>query len=168
MCKDDIELETYEGALMIAVACHAGCKDKGGKPYIRHPINVAEQLEDELDQVVALLHDTVEDTEMTLDQLRLIGFSEEIIEAIDCITRRVDDDGNKEELDTYLGRVLQSPRATRVKFADINHNNSRERLMQLSAEEAQRLNKKYEHCLDVLLNSRGVVIGTKERDTDNE
>ena len=83
-----IYTELIREAMNIAYKAHHGQKDKGGFPYINHPLHIAEQMDDEYSTCVALLHDVVEDTNITLEDLRKEGFSEEILFAIDCITKR--------------------------------------------------------------------------------
>ena len=75
-------------ALAFAVEAHKGQKDKGKKPYIYHPIYVAEHVEGDIAKSVAYLHDVVEDTKYTLEDLRNAGFSDEIVDAVDVLTKR--------------------------------------------------------------------------------
>ena len=72
-----------EKAKEIAEKAHAGQRDKGGNPYILHPIRVMERCETELEKITAVLHDVVEDSEYTLEDLRKKGFPEEILEALE-------------------------------------------------------------------------------------
>lgn len=110
-------------ALNVCYECHAGQYDKGGVPYCFHPYEVAESMTDEVSTCVALLHDVVEDTDMTLDRLRVIGFPDEVIRAVDAMTHRPG-----ESYGEYLSRVKQNPVAVRVKIADLTHNMDRTRL----------------------------------------
>ncbi|MDR1183386.1 MAG: HD domain-containing protein [Coriobacteriales bacterium] len=103
-------------ALRIATEAHAGQTDRGGRPYIEHPLAVAAMVEGDA-ATVALLHDVVEDTTVTLADLRLAGFSDAVTSAVDAITRR------KGEQDVaYLARVRRNPLALAVKLADLTHN----------------------------------------------
>lgn len=104
-------------AIRLAVQAHQGQLDKGGKPYIFHPLRIMLQLENEEDQIIAVLHDVVEDTDWTLIRLRSQGFSEEIISALDSLTRR----GN-EDYDDYISRLLLNPIACRIKLLDLRDN----------------------------------------------
>lgn len=113
MCRVDMLLKAKE----IAFKAHKGQVDKSGVDYFEHPKKVATFVEDEKDKIVAYLHDVVEDTSITLEDLRNEGFDEEILFAIDCITKR-----EKEDLMHYLNRVIQSSIAYRVKLADMKHN----------------------------------------------
>lgn len=106
-----------EKALTIATQAHLGQKDKSGVDYIQHPITVASFVESEEEKIVAYLHDVVEDTDITLDDLRDAGFNENVIFAIDCITKK-----ENEEVEQYFERVIQSDLAYVVKLADIKHN----------------------------------------------
>ena len=106
-------------AIRVAAQYHEGQFDKVGKPYILHPIKVYEYLEDptEDEAITAILHDVVEDTLCTFEILRLLGFSEEVIEAVDAITRQ-----KSETYIEYLVRCCKNEIATKVKFADVKHN----------------------------------------------
>ena len=112
-----------ERAKAIATAAHQGQVDKGGYPYIGHPAAVASMVEGEYETAVAWLHDTVEDTDMTLDRLREEGFPEEIIRAVDAMTRR-----EGEPRGEYLERVKADPIARKVKLADLRHNSDISRI----------------------------------------
>ncbi len=110
-------------AHQLAIAAHSGQVDKGGSPYINHPVAVAEALETEEEQIVALLHDVVEDTPITLEELLGRGFSRSVVEAVDCLTKR-----EGEAREAYLARIKQNPLATVVKLADLRHNSDLSRI----------------------------------------
>jgi len=135
----------YQKALEVATAAHDGYTDKVGVAYIQHPLAVAAAVEGTQEKIVALLHDVVEDTEVTLDDLRGHGFDEIIIAAVDAITKR-----KGEPLEDYLARVKANPVALAVKFADIQHNMLPERHQKLSSETKKRLHVKYDHALRFL------------------
>ena len=118
-----LESESVSKALQLATVAHKGQIDKAGADYIKHPIAVAESLGTEDEQTAALLHDTVEDTEVTLDDLKSEGFSFAVLKAVDCLTRR-----DHEPRDTYLQRVAEDPLAVKVKLADLAHNSDLSRL----------------------------------------
>lgn len=129
-------------ALQVATEAHLGQLDKGGEHYIYHPIRVANYcqqagLSDE-HVIVALLHDVVEDTPVTLEDLWNHGFSEEVIAAVDAITQR-----KKEHRDSYYARVVANPIAKAVKWWDVEDNASPARMAQLSPETQERLGAKY-------------------------
>ncbi len=120
-CPDDATM--VEKARAVATRAHAGQKRWNGDPYITHPTRVAgsfyglSEVEDE--RVVALLHDVVEDTEITLDQLREFGFTEKQVEAIDSVTKR-----DKESYLDFVLRAKANSIGRRVKIADIKDNMS--------------------------------------------
>jgi len=109
-------MRELEKALAIAIKAHEGQTDKQGVPYILHPIRVMARLDNETDRVVALLHDVVEDSPTTFDDLRK-DFSEEVVSAVDHLTRRSD-----ETYDAFIERVKKNPIAIRVKLADLADN----------------------------------------------
>lgn len=118
-----LESESVSKALRLAAAAHKGQVDKAGKDYIGHPIAVAESLDTEEEQTAALLHDTVEDTEVTLEGLKAEGFSAAVVRAVECLTQR-----NGEPREAYLLRVAANPLAIKVKLADLAHNSDLSRL----------------------------------------
>lgn len=103
-------------AMDIAYKAHHGQKDKGGFPYINHPLHLAEQMDDEYSTCVALLHDVVEDSNMVLCEFSQ-NFPFEIIQAVNLLTRR----DNVMYAD-YIRRIKQNKLATKVKLADLEHN----------------------------------------------
>ena len=125
-------------AFSIATQAHLGQVDKSGKDYILHSMRVSSKGKTENEKVVGLLHDVVEDTEVTLDNLRDAGFSEEIVEAVDCISQR-----KGEAHEEYLARVKGNALAKVVKMYDIEDNSDPARLTYVSAEVRERMVKKY-------------------------
>ena len=103
-------------AMNIAYKAHHKQKDKGGFPYINHPLHIAEQMDDEYSTCVALLHDVVEDSNITCTDLSKT-FPYDVINAINLLTKR---DG--EMYSDYIGRIKKNPIATKVKLADLAHN----------------------------------------------
>lgn len=133
-------------AIELASKAHYLTKDKQGKPYIFHPLRVMMQFDDEDAQIVAVLHDVIEDSEFKLADLEEMGFSETIIDAIDAITNRKD-----RSYADYLVKVKQNPLALRVKLADIHDNVSRlTNLRQSDPETATRLEAKYMKAISFL------------------
>ncbi len=110
-------------ALEIAKRAHAGQKDKGGHPYIEHPVTVARMVRGRQAKIVALLHDVCEDSEITLEDLKKAGFSRRIVAAVDAVTKR-----QGERYRHYLMRVKNNRLATRVKIADATHNSDFSRI----------------------------------------
>lgn len=139
-----------DAARMIARVAHDGQMDKGGQPYIRHPDRVANAVRaagyDNAAVVVAWLHDVVEDTSTTLEDLRHAGFSSEIIFAVDALSRR-----KHEFVMDYYIRVLTSQLAHIVKWFDVGDNASSTRLDQLPEQTQQRLTAKYAKARAVLV-----------------
>ena len=128
--------ELYDKALLIAKRAHAGQKDKAGQDYITHPIRVAERCDDPLAKIVALLHDTIEDSNVTADYLRKEGFREEIVEAVLAVTRR-----EGEDYDDYVRRAAQNELSRMVKRADLEDNMDIRRLPELTDRDVERLRK---------------------------
>ena len=131
-------------AMQIAENAHANQIDKAGQPYINHPIAVANKLNGEIEKIVALLHDVVEDSATTLEDIRKAGFDEYVVKALDCITKR-----KGESYDDYLLRVKNNDIAKMVKLADLSHNMDMSRLPSLTDKDLERL-KKYEYAVSVL------------------
>lgn len=134
-----------EKAIEIAVEAHRGQLDKAGKIYILHPIRVMLRGRDETEMIVGILHDVVEDTPVTLDMLRLEGFSEEILDAISCITKE-----KGEDYGHFIDRVLTNPLAAQVKLYDIEDNLNRDRIPYPTQKDEARFTK-YEKYRKILL-----------------
>ena len=132
MCFTDLTKK----ALIISFNAHKEQVDKSGMPYVYHPYRIAEQMEDEYSTCVALLHDVVEDTDITLDDLKNKGFPQEVIEAIALMTH--DDDTPYFD---YIKRIKTNPLATAVKLADLQDNSNYERLDKVEIKDLQRLEK---------------------------
>lgn len=124
----------YE-ALQLAVRAHDGQYDKGGSPYILHPIAVAKQVTDEKEKILALLHDTVEDTNVTNDDIRK-EFGNTIADALDCLTHR-----EGESYDSYIDRVCTNPLAIDVKLADLHNNMDLSRIQNPTDKDLARVEK---------------------------
>lgn len=108
-------MSNVERAIALATDAHAGQVDKLGVTYILHPLRVMLAFADPVDQTVAVLHDVVEDTDVTLDDLR--SFGTEVVDAVDALTRRKD-----EVYMDFVHRAAKNPRAKRVKIQDIYDN----------------------------------------------
>lgn len=137
---------TYK-AMHIAYNAHHGQYDKSGAPYIFHPIHLAEQMEDEFSCCAALLHDVVEDTEVTLDDLRK-DFPEEVVEAVRLLTHE-----EGVPLEEYLMEIRKNPIALKVKLADNAHNADQSRCCgtQVSEEKMAYWRVKYAKARAILL-----------------
>ena len=132
-------------AIKIAFVAHAGQLDRSGMPYILHPIHVAEQMKDEDTCVAALLHDVVEDTDITIEELRGYGFTEEQLEAVRLLTRL-------EEVDylDYVRNLRDNPIAKAVKIEDLKHNSDVTRMETLSEDDRERF-EKYKKAMEILV-----------------
>jgi len=145
---------SLERAIAIAVQCHSAATDKAGAPYILHPLRVMLSLDNPTEQIVAVLHDVVEDCfegqhAKGWQFLKDEGFSREVIAALKCVTK------NKKELDKpdddestqwenyrrFIARVILNPIARAVKLADLNDNLDVTRLSVVSSTDAARLSK---------------------------
>lgn len=133
-------------AICIAAEAHRDQIDRSGEPYILHPLRVMTRVSrDHILATIAVLHDVVEDCDITLDALRLEGFPEMVLEGVDAVTRR--------EGETYMDfirRCADCPHGVIVKMCDIYDNTSRERMTRLPAEDAIRLSEKYRKAQLVL------------------
>ncbi len=137
-----------EKAFKIASEAHQGQLDKGGSPYIEHVLKVAEIVDmahhnDEF-YIVALLHDVIEDTDMTFSDIKNFGFNERIVHSLKALTKR-----KSETYENYLKRVRQDSAARAVKIADLTHNSDLSRIKEPSQADYDRI-KKYEKALAFL------------------
>ena len=133
-------------ALKCAWEAHLGQLDKSGLPYIFHPYHLAEQMDDEVSCAAALLHDVVEDTDVTLEQLRQ-RFPAEVTDAVALLTH----DKTTDYLD-YVRALRANPVAKKVKLADLAHNSDQSRLgwASVSPEQLRRLREKYARAKELL------------------
>jgi len=134
-------MPTLAHAIALAVEAHQGQVDRAGQPYILHPLRVMFQLKSDIDRIVAILHDVVEDTAYTFADLRQMGYSEEIINALDGVTRR-----EEESYEAFVERSAQNPISRRVKLADLTDNMDIRRIAEeLSDKDVARL-KRYQRA----------------------
>lgn len=138
--------ELLNKMLVLATNAHAGQYDKGGNPYILHPLKVMHYLksEDEELQCIALGHDVIEDTKATYVQLRELGITERIIEGIRALTKIPG-----ETYDEYKERVFASEDAMRVKMADLRHNTDIRRLKGVTEKDIARVAKYHMFYLEI-------------------
>ena len=131
-------------ALKLCFEAHKSQEDKSGMPYVFHPFHLAEQMTDEDTTTVALLHDVIEDTDRTLDDLRALGFSRQVIDAVALMT-------HKEGVPymDYVAKIKQNPIARAVKLADLRHNSDMSRLDEITPYAAERA-KKYAAAIRLL------------------
>lgn len=140
-------MSTIERAIEIAARAHTGQVDKAGEPYIMHPLRVMMAQTDARCRLAAMLHDVVEDSPVTLDDLRAEGFGEDVVQAIDALTKR---DGET-RMDAGK-RAAVNPIARRVKLADLNDNMNMSRLGTPTEKDLARL-KEYEAVKELLLSA---------------
>ena len=141
-------------AMRVAYKAHDGQVDRTGVPYIYHPIHLAEQMDSEDACVVALLHDVVEDSDITLEDLREMGFSEAQLEGVRLMTHipPSEDMTESEKLEDYLDyvrRIKTNAPARQVKHADLTHNSAPGRQLEDTEINKKRL-EKYKKALEIL------------------
>lgn len=134
-----------EEAILIAVKAHKGTIDKGGSLYILHPLRVMHNVNTMEEKIVAVLHDVIEDTEITYDMLISKGFPNQIIEALKSVTRNKD-----ESYMNFIKRAKLNPIGRVVKLNDLNDNLNLSRIENPRKEDYDRL-KKYEKAKKELL-----------------
>ena len=136
------ENEYFETAVRIVAEAHRGQVDKSGLPYILHPLAVASKVDTLKLKTIALLHDTIEDTDVTAEYLIEQGIPQEIVEVVELLTKPED-----EEYESYLRRVKKNPKALAVKLADLAHNTDPSRVSGLN----EKRRKKYETAKKILM-----------------
>ena len=129
-----------ERAIGLALEVHRGQIDKAGRPYILHPLRLMVAMTSEEARVVAVLHDVVEDSEATFEDLAALGLSEEALVALRLLTHH-DDDGSETNYFAYVARIKANPLARAVKLADLADNLDVSRLPNLTERDSRRLNK---------------------------
>ena len=138
-----------EDALLLAVEVHRGQRDKYGAPYILHPLRVMAQVEDTTEKMVAILHDVLEDSDLTPKDLREAGYPPAVVQAVDQLTKRPG-----EAYERYIQRLRLHPLARRVKLADLRDNMDVRRLPAeaWSDQEMARL-QRYRRAWETLTNA---------------
>ena len=135
-------------AMQVAFDAHKEQKDKAGLPYIFHPFHLAEQMTDEITVCTALLHDVVEDTDMTFEHLSELGFTAPILDALKLLTH----DKSVPYMD-YVKKIAENPVARAVKLADLLHNSDLSRLDTVD-EKALRRVEKYKQAMELLVQDK--------------
>lgn len=133
-----------EKAYKIAKKAHLGQVDKAGEDYIKHPEKVSSFVKTDEEKAVAYLHDVIEDTELTLENLYEYDFSKEVIEAVDIITKK-----RGEDYQSYLNSVKKNKLARAVKLADLRHNSDLTRLTKVTEKDIER-KEKYQKAINFL------------------
>lgn len=138
-------MSTLERAIEIAAAAHAGQIDQAGQPYILHPLRVMLRVEGATEKIVAALHDVIEDTELTIENLATEGFAPEVIQAVEALTKRP-----QETRLEAAQRAIKNPIALMVKLADNADNSDMTRIPHPTEKDFARL-REYEHVRALLL-----------------
>ncbi|KMW25320.1 MAG: HD domain-containing protein [Intestinibacter bartlettii] len=140
--------EQFQIALELAVEKHKNQTDKAGNPYILHPLHVMENVNNKEGKIVAILHDIIEDTDITENYLLKIGLSKRIVDAVVALTRSEDMDYQE-----YIKNLSSNPLAKEVKLADLEHNMDLKRLPTLEEKDLER-NRKYQIAYHYLINNK--------------
>lgn len=140
-------LATLEDAISIAAKAHKNQKEKTNSPYILHPLRIMMRMNTEAEMIAGVLHDVVEDSVWTVEQLRKQGFSNEVLEAVECLTHK-----EGENYEDYIERIKSNEIARKVKLADLEDNMNIQRIGgDLTERDFQRL-EKYHKVWRVLKN----------------
>ena len=134
-------------AIKISFNAHKNQVDKSGMPYVFHPFHLAEQMDDEYSVCVALLHDVIEDTDITIEDLKAEGFPKEVINAIELMTHS----DSVLYLD-YVKAIKNNSIARKVKLVDLKHNSDLSRLDNIDDMALKRA-EKYKKAIEILQES---------------
>jgi len=134
-----------EKAIGIAAKAHAGQKDKFGGPYILHPLRLMMRMNSEEEMIISVLHDVVEDTAWTIDTLRSEGFPEQVLSALDHLTRKK----HEETYEEFIQRAKKNPLARKIKLADLEDNMDMKRITELKEKDLKRLEKYHRSWLEL-------------------
>ena len=137
-------MNLLEKCIKFALDVHAGQTDRYGRPYILHPLHLMSQMDTEVELMAAVLHDVIEDSETTLDDLRRLGLPEEVIQVVSLLTH--DEADSYEE---YVHRLKPNPIARKIKLADLLHNMDIRRMNSVTEKDAARL-EKYRRAWEIL------------------
>ncbi len=146
-----IYTEMTKKAVNVMYQAHQGQMDKGGFPYCFHPYQVAQGMDDETSCTCALLHDVVEDTDLTFEDLSGMGFPAEVIDVLKLLTHRE----GVSYMD-YVRNLAGNPTARKVKLADLHHNSDLSRINEVTEKDLERI-KQYKEAIAFL----------EEKDTEN-
>jgi (p)ppGpp synthase/HD superfamily hydrolase len=130
------DTKMLETAVGIATKAHLGQVDKGGEPYILHCLRVMLSGDTIKEKICGVLHDSIEDTDVSLKNLEGFGFSKEIIDTVECLTKLPE-----EKYEDYLSRISTNPIAIKVKINDLRDNLDVKRLQKISDKDMSRINK---------------------------
>jgi (p)ppGpp synthase/HD superfamily hydrolase len=130
------ESDLLEKAISLAVTAHRGQRDRYGAPYILHPLRVMSRVHSVTEKIIAILHDVVEDTEWTFEELKRDGFPDSVLAALDCLTKR-----EEEDYEEFVKRSESNVLARSIKLADLEDNMDLRRLSAVTEQDKQRLEK---------------------------
>ena len=130
-------MSTLNRAIEIATKAHEGARDKYGSPYINHVTRVMNMGQTDNEKIVGVLHDVIEDTQWTFEDLEKEGFSREVIDALKCVTKTSED----EDYEEFIARVKINPLAVKVKLNDLTDNLDIKRMPVVLESDLKRLNK---------------------------
>lgn len=142
-----IYTEKTKEALKFAFDKHKNQLDKSGLPYIFHPFHLAEQMDDEDSTIVALLHDIIEDTDTSIEDIKRLGVSDSVIESLLLLTHNKDID-----YFDYVKNLSNNSLAKKVKLADLKHNSDITRLNKVTDKDIERI-EKYKKAIEILQNN---------------
>jgi len=137
-------MHILETAIQIALEAHRGQVDKAEKPYILHPLRLMNQMDDEIEMIAAVLHDVLEDSQVTIQELEKAGVPKESLEMIECLTKR-----NNETYEDFIRRISLNKKAAKIKIKDIEDNMNISRLKSIGQKDLDRL-VKYQNALRIL------------------
>ncbi len=138
---------TIEDAIVYAAQKHKGQKDKIGAAYIYHPLNVMRRLETDEERIVGVLHDVIEDCGVTLADLRDMGYSDTVVDALDFLTKRPEEE---DDYSAFVERIRQGPAvAIKVKLADLADNMDPTRRTE-DNEKTRKRQAKYQRAVEIL------------------
>ncbi|MDR2774430.1 MAG: phosphohydrolase [Tannerella sp.] len=137
LIKNNENADLLSRAINIARLAHFGQKDKAGANYIEHPLRVMKRGKTETEKICGVLHDVVEDSDLTFEDLEKEGFPSEVIAVLRCVTKL----SEEEDYDSFIERIAQNPVAVQVKINDLLDNMDVTRFEQLSEQDLKRLNK---------------------------
>ncbi len=140
---------TLEDAIALARTAHAGQFDKAGADYISHPLRVMEAVDGDDAKMVAVLHDVIEDTPVTVEKLREAGYPDHVIEAIEGVTKRPEEEGGDEAYQRFIERAAQNPLSRQVKIADLRDNMNLDRIESPTQKDHDRI-ERYRRALEFL------------------
>ena len=134
--KEILGQGTLERAIEIAARTHAGQTDKGGAPFILHPLRVMLRVAPGAQQIVAVLHDVVEDSDVTFEDLEREGFSAEVVKGLRAVTKV-----EGESYEDFVARAARDPVGKAVKLADLMENSDLSRIAEPSRKDLERVEK---------------------------